>query len=71
MLPEQTCGPRGKTAAGRTRVRVQRLDEAGRVRELARMLGARATDKAALQHATELLAAGVAERARARKAATP
>ncbi len=41
--------------AGRTRVRVQRLDGPGRVAEVARMLGGRAVTEATLHHAEELL----------------
>ncbi len=60
-----------RTAAGRAQVEVRPLDDEGRVAELARMLGARAGDKAALEHAAELLADGEAERAGARKAVQP
>ena len=43
------------TRNGRTRVTLEALDRGRRVAELARMLGAREGDKAALEHATELL----------------
>lgn len=57
-----------RTVQGRARVFMQRLDEKARVSELARMLGARDGDTAALEHAAELLAHGATDRARARKA---
>ena len=44
-----------RVVAGRTRVRVQRLDGPGRVAEVARMLGGRAVTEATLHHAEELL----------------
>ena len=44
-----------RIVAGRTRVRVQRLDGPGRVAEVARMLGGRAVTEATLHHAEELL----------------
>lgn len=44
-----------RVVAGRTRVRVQRLDGPGRVVEVARMLGGRAVTEATLLHAEELL----------------
>ena len=44
-----------RVAAGRTRVRVQRLDGPGRVAEIARMLGGREVTEATLHHAEELL----------------
>jgi DNA repair protein RecN (Recombination protein N) len=44
-----------RVVAGRTRVRVQRLDGPGRVAEVARMLGGRSVTEATLQHAEELL----------------
>jgi DNA repair protein RecN (Recombination protein N) len=44
-----------RVAAGRTRVRVQRLDGPGRVAEVARMLGGRTVTEATLHHAEELL----------------
>jgi DNA repair protein RecN (Recombination protein N) len=53
---------------GRAHVAVHGLDEQARVAEVARMLGAREGDRAALQHASELLADGAADRAKARKA---
>jgi len=46
-----------RVAAGRTRVRVQRLEGAPRVAELARMLGGRSVTEATLRHAAELLGA--------------
>jgi DNA repair protein RecN (Recombination protein N) len=49
-----------RVVAGRTRVRVQRLDGPGRVAEVARMLGGRAVTEATLQHAEELLGDGSA-----------
>jgi len=49
-----------RVVAGRTRVRVQRLDAAGRVAEVARMLGGRTVTEATLQHAEELLGDGSA-----------
>ncbi len=57
-----------RTVGGRAQVAIDGLDDEGRVAELARMLGAREGDKAALEHASELLAHGAADRARARKA---
>ena len=57
-----------RTVGGRAQVAIDGLDDEGRVAELARMLGAREGDKAALEHAAELLAHGAADRARARKA---
>ena len=56
------------TTGGRAHVDVHQLDEQERVSELARMLGARPRDRAALEHAAELLTDGAAERADARKA---
>ena len=56
------------TAGGRAHVEVHQLGEEERVPELARMLGARPGDKAALEHAAELLTDGAGERAGARKA---
>jgi DNA repair protein RecN (Recombination protein N) len=44
-----------RVVAGRTRVRVQRLDGPERVAEVARMLGGRAVTEATLHHAEELL----------------
>ena len=44
-----------RVVAGRTRVRVQRLDGPGRVAEVARMLGGRVVTEATLHHAEELL----------------
>jgi DNA repair protein RecN (Recombination protein N) len=44
-----------RSAAGRTRVRVRRLEEADRVAELARMVGGRTVTEASLRHAAELL----------------
>jgi DNA repair protein RecN (Recombination protein N) len=44
-----------RVVAGRTSVRVQRLDGPGRVAEVARMLGGRAVTEATLHHAEELL----------------
>jgi DNA repair protein RecN (Recombination protein N) len=44
-----------RVTAGRTRVRVRRLEQADRVAELARMLGGRAVTEATLRHAAELL----------------
>jgi DNA repair protein RecN (Recombination protein N) len=44
-----------RVAAGRTRVRVRRLEGADRVAEIARMLGGRAETEATLRHAAELL----------------
>ncbi|MHB8836480.1 MAG: DNA repair protein RecN [Candidatus Methylomirabilia bacterium] len=44
-----------RVVAGRTRVRVQRLDGPGRVAEVARMLGGHAVTEATLHHAEELL----------------
>jgi DNA repair protein RecN (Recombination protein N) len=46
-----------RVAAGRTRVRVQRLEGAARVAEVARMLGGRSVTEATLHHAAELLGA--------------
>jgi DNA repair protein RecN (Recombination protein N) len=46
------------TRDGRTRVSLEPLEHDGRVAELARMLGAREGDRAALQHAAELLERG-------------
>jgi DNA repair protein RecN (Recombination protein N) len=46
-----------RIVAGRTRVRVQRLEGATRVAELARMLGGRDVTEATLRHAAELLGA--------------
>jgi len=56
------------TTGGRAHVEVHQLGEQERVSELARMLGARPRDRAALEHAAELLTDGAAERADARKA---
>ena len=50
---QYTIGKR--VAAGRTRVRVDRLEGAERVTEVARMLGGRAVTEATLRHAEELL----------------
>jgi DNA repair protein RecN (Recombination protein N) len=50
------------TSGGRTRVTLGALDDERRVAELARMLGAREGDRAALEHAAELLA-GARQRA--------
>ena len=50
---------------GRTSVRLDPLDEPGRVSELARMLGAREGDRAAREHAAELLAEAPARSRRA------
>jgi DNA repair protein RecN (Recombination protein N) len=50
---QYTVGKR--VAGGRTRVRVERLEGAERVAEVARMLGGRAVTEATLRHAEELL----------------
>jgi DNA repair protein RecN (Recombination protein N) len=47
-----------RVVAGRTRVRVQRLDGPGRVAEVARMLGGSAVTEATIHHAEELLLGG-------------
>ena len=52
------------TSGGRTRVTLEPLDSQQRVAELARMLGAREGDKAALDHAAELLAGAADGRGR-------
>jgi DNA repair protein RecN (Recombination protein N) len=44
-----------RVVSGKTRVRVQRLDGAGRLAEVARMLGGRTVTEATLHHAEELL----------------
>jgi DNA repair protein RecN (Recombination protein N) len=57
-----------RTVGGRAHVEVRALPDDERVAELARMLGAREGDRAALEHAAELLEAGVSERTGARGA---
>jgi len=47
-----------KAVAGGTRVRVRRLEESGRINEIARMLAGDAVTEATLRHAAELLGVG-------------
>jgi DNA repair protein RecN (Recombination protein N) len=44
-----------RVVAGRTRVRVRRLEQAERVAELARMIGGKTVTETMLRHAAELL----------------